>query len=214
MKSSLIRPALALALAASLAACGGSDKAEFTVAGSVTRLVYEGLVLSNGGVQLKVAPPTTTGAAVRFAFPDKLEYGDTYAVTVTTQPAHQTCVPSAMQGGLYANNADTAGRLASIDIAIDCEINEYTVGGTITGLTGAGLVLANGSTGGTYTASTPTTPPVTTPIAYELPPVKFGTTYGVTVTRQPAGQVCTVANPTGTMGDAKVQNANVTCVAA
>lgn len=214
MKSSLIRPALALALAASLAACGGSDKAEFTVAGSVTRLVYDGLVLTNAGVQLKVAPPTTTGAAVRFAFPDKLEYGDTYAVTVTTQPLHQTCEPSAPADGLYANNADTAGRLVSIDIAIDCKINEYTVGGTITGLTGAGLVLANGSTGGTYTAETPATPPSTTPIAYELPTVKFNTTYGVTVSKQPAGQVCTVANPTGTMGDAKVQNVNVTCVAA
>ncbi len=86
MKSSLIRPALALALAASLAACGGSDKAEFTVAGSVTGVVYDGLVLTNAGVPLKVAPPATAGAAVRFAFPDKLEYGDTYAVTVTANP--------------------------------------------------------------------------------------------------------------------------------
>ena len=214
MKSSLIRPALALALAASLAACGGSDKAEVIVAGSVTDLVYDGLVLSNAGVALKVAPPTTAGAAVRFAFPDKLEYGDTYDVRVLTHPAHQFCEPSAPPDGLYANNADTAGRLRTIDIAIACKISEYTVGGTITGLTGAGLVLANGSTGGTYTAATPATPPATTPIAYELPPVQFGKTYGVTVTRQPSGQVCTVANPTGTMGDAKVQNVNVTCVAA
>jgi hypothetical protein len=214
MKSSLIRPALALVLAASLAACGGSDKAEFTVAGSVTDLVYDGLVLSNAGVALKVAPPTTAGAAVRFAFPDKLEYGDTYAVTVTGNPAHQTCEPGVPPGGLYANNADTAGRLVTIDIAIACKINEYTVGGTITGLTGAGLVLANGSTGGTYTAATPATPPATTPITYALPLVKFGTTYGVTVTKQPAGQVCTVVNPTGTMGDAAVTNVNVTCVAA
>jgi hypothetical protein len=214
MKSSLIRPALALALAASLAACGGSDKAEFTVAGSVNGLIYDDLVLTNAGVPLKVAPPTTAGASVRFAFPDKLEYGDTYDVRVLTHPKHQFCEPSAPPDGLYANNADTAGRLRTIDIAIACKINEYTVGGTITGLTGAGLVLANGSTGGTYTAETPKNPPATTPIAYELPPVKFGTTYGVTVSKQPAGQVCTVANPTGTMGDAKVQNANVTCVAA
>lgn len=214
MKSSLIRPALALALAASLAACGGSDKAEFTVAGSVTGLVYDDLVLSNGGVPLKVAPPTTAGAAVRFAFQDKLEYGDTYDVQVTTQPAHQRCDPGVPAGGIYANNADTAGRLQTIDIAIACVINEYTVGGTITGLTGAGLVLANGSTGGTYTAETPATPPSTTPITYALPTVKFGTTYGITVTRQPAGQVCTIVNPTGTMGDANVTNVNVTCVAA
>lgn len=214
MKSSLIRPALALALAASLAACGGSDKAEFTVAGSVAKLAYDGLVLTNGGVQLKVAPPTTADAPVRFAFPDKLEYGDTYDVQVLTHPAHQFCEPVAPTDGLYANNADTAGRLRTIDITIACRINEYTVGGTITGLTGAGLVLANGSTGGTYTAETPATPPSTTPITYALPTVKFGTTYGVTVSKQPAGQVCTVVNPTGTMGDAAVTNVNVTCVAA
>jgi hypothetical protein len=214
MKSSLIRPALALALAASLAACGGSDKAEFTVAGSVTGIVYDGLVLTNAGVPLKVAPPATAGAAVRFAFPDKLEYGDTYNVQVDKHPDHQNCEPGVPEGGIYANNADTAGRLVTIDIAIACKINEYTVGGTITGLTGAGLVLANGSTGGTYTAATPATPPATTPITYALPLVPFGTTYGVTVSKQPAGQVCTVVNPTGTMGDAAVTNVNVTCVAA
>jgi hypothetical protein len=213
MKSSLIRPALALALAASLAACGGSDKAEFTVAGSVTGIVYDGLTLSNAGVPLKVAPPATAGAPVRFAFPDKLEYGDTYAVTVTANPAHQSCEPSVPDSGIYTNNADTAGRLVTIDIAIACRINTRPIGGTITGLTGAGLVLANGSTGGTYSAATPATPPSTTPISYELPEVQFGTTYGVTVSKQPAGQVCTVVNPTGTMGDERVTNINVTCVA-
>ena len=214
MKSSLIRPALALALAASLAACGGSDKAEFTVAGSVTGVVYDGLVLTNAGVPLKVAPPATAGAAVRFAFPDKLEYGDTYAVTVTANPAHQNCEPGVPEGGIYTNNADTAGRLVNIDIAIVCRINTRPIGGTITGLTGAGLVLANGSTGGSYSAATPATPPSTTPIVYELPEVQFDTTYGVTVSKQPVGQICTVANPTGTMRDDPITNINVTCVAA
>ncbi len=214
MKSSLIRPALALALAASLAACGGSDKAEFTVAGTVNGLVYDGLVLANGGAQLNVAPPTTTGAAVRFAFADKLEYGDTYNVTVLKDPAHQTCVPGVPVNGYYANNADTAGRLVTIDIVMDCTIKSYLVGGTINGLTGAGLVLANGSTGGTYTATAPAAGTAAAPIVYALPEVKFGVTYGVTVSVQPAGQVCTVVNPTGTMGDADVSNVNVTCVAA
>jgi len=213
MKSSLIRPALALALAASLAACGGSDKAEFTVAGSVTGLVYDGLVLRNAGVPLTVAPPTTAGAAVRFAFADKLEYGDTYDVTVGTQPAHQTCAPGVPEGAYYSNNADTAGRLVTIDIAISCAINAYAIGGTITGLTGAGLVLANGSTGGTYTATAPTAGTTAAPFVYQLPTVSYNTTYGVTISAQPAGQVCTIVNPTGTMGDAAVSNINVTCVA-
>jgi hypothetical protein len=214
MKSSLIRPALALALAASLAACGGSDKAEFTVAGTVTGLAYDGLVLTNGGVRLPVAPPTTAGGSARFAFPDTLEYGDTYDVTIDKQPAHQTCGPGIPNGGYYANNADTAGRLVSIDIAIACEIITLPVGGTITGLTGAGLVLANGSTGGTYTATAPTAGTTAAPFTYALANVAYNVTYGVTISAQPAGQVCTIVNPTGTMGDVAVTNVNVTCVPA
>jgi len=213
MKSFLIRPALALALAASLAACGGSDKAEFTVSGSVTKLVYENLVLTNNGVQINIAPPAKAGDPVPYAFAEKLEYGDTYNVTVARQPAHQTCVPVPPPGGYYVNNADTAGRLVLIDINFDCTIDTHLIGGTITGLTASGLVLANGSTGGTYAATAPTAG-TTTPIVYALAPVAYGTTYGVTVSAQPTGQVCTVVNPTGTMQDADVSNINVTCVAA
>ena len=211
MKSFLIRPALALALAAGLAGCGGSDKAEFTVGGTVYTLLYPGLQLKTNGAVIDVAPPAKAGDTVTYAFPNKLEYGDEYNVQIERNPQHQSCQ---LTNPNYATNADTAGRLAEINVQYVCSINQFSIGGTITGLTADGLVLANGSTGGTYTAATPATPPATTPITYALPLVKFGTTYGVTVTRQPAGQVCTVVNPTGTMGDAAVTNVNVTCVAA
>lgn len=205
-----IRSAAPLALVVSLAACGGLDKAEFTVAGTVTGLVYDGLILSNGGARLEVAPPAMAGNVAKFAFPDKLEYGDAYDVRVAQSPAHQTCAPVIPEGGTRLNNADTAGRLERIDVAIGCEVNRFSIGGTITGLTGAGLVLINGSTGGAY-AAVPSSP--TAPIVYEMPAaVAYNVTYGVTISAQPIGQVCTVINPVGTMQDAKIANIDVTCV--
>lgn len=203
MKSFLIRPALALALAAGLAACGGSDKAEFTVAGTVSNLSYEGLQLTNnGGDTITITPPAKAGDVVNFTFPSKLEYGDTYNVQVSKDPAHQTCGVNSS----YPVNADTAGRLAAINIPIACTINTFAIGGTITGLTATGLVLANGSTGGTVAPAKDATS-----YAFSLP-VAYGQTYGVTVLTQPEGLTCSVSNPTGTMGDAAVANINVACV--
>jgi len=211
MKSNLIRPAGALVLALALASCGGGDDDKFTVQGSVEGLQYGGLVLqNNGGKDLAVNPPAT-GTSVSFAFPDKIEYGDVYNVTIKTPPAHQTCGASNLAP---ASLSDTAGRLAAIDVRIVCDLNAKPVGGTITGLTkdNTGLVLANGSNTGTYT---PTLEAITAdkPFLYSLPvQVQYGVTYSVTVITQPVGRFCTVANAAGTMGDAEITNVNVTCV--
>lgn len=212
MKSSLIRPALALALAAGLAGCGGSDKAEFTVKGTITGIVYEGAVLSTNGMDLAITPPATPGGTVSFAFPNKLEYGDVYNVQFTKTPNNQSRCGTPTN--VIPNYTDTAGRLAEINITLQCAVDEYTVGGTVTGLTGSGLTVANGSTGNNGAIALPTTP-TTEPIPYTLPvAVPYGTSYSVAVITQPAGQVCTVANATGEMRAANVSNVNITCVAA
>ena len=201
MKSFLIRPALALALAAALAGCGGSDKAEFTVAGSVYNLVYPGLKLATNGMEISVAPGAKPEDPVTYSFPNKLEYGDEYNVQITAWPEHQTCSLASN----YPTNADTAGRLAEINVQYTCAINTRTIGGTVSGLTVDGLVLANGSTGGTVTLAKDVTS-----YAFGLP-VAYNQTYGVTVLTQPAGLTCSVANPTGTMGDDNVTNINIAC---
>ena len=206
MKSFLIRPAVALALAAALSACGGSDKAEFTVKGTVTGVVYPGGVLTTNGMTVALTPPATPGGTISFEFPNTLEYGDVYDVQFTSYPANQTCGPDSNQ---IQNNNDTAGRLASIDITLACVLNSYALGGTITGLTADGLVIANGSNTGTLTVGKPTD---TTPFTYTMPNVNYGVTYSITVVQQPTGQTCTVANGTGTMAAANVTNANITCV--
>ena len=81
-----------------------------------------------------------------------------------------------------------------------------TVGGKVIGLTTDGLVLTNGTTGGTIAVVKGAT-------VFVLPVnVSFGQSYGVTILKQPTGQTCTVVNGVGEMGDAKVENIEVTCV--
>jgi sugar lactone lactonase YvrE len=81
----------------------------------------------------------------------------------------------------------------------------FTIGGSVSGLVGSGLVLQDnladnlsiGSNGSFTFAGTFTT----------------GTPYSVTVLSSPAGQSCTVTNGTGTVGSANVTNIQVNCVA-
>ena len=87
-------------------------------------------------------------------------------------------------------------------------LNQFLVGGTISGLTADGLVLTNGTTGGTFPAASGTTS-----FTFAAP-VVYGTTYGVTVLTQPTGLFCSVTNGAGTMGDAGVTNIAVNCVPA
>lgn len=204
MKSTSMRPVLALALALSLSACGGG-KATFAIAGTVTGLRFPGLVLTTNGQDVAVSPGTVTGTIIpdaTFQFPKQLEYGDQYDVSIKAYPAHQVCSITPQ----YAK--DTAGRLASINIPVACALGQHNIGGTIAGLTVDGLVLTNGSDGGTITAAKDAT---TFTFAGQ---VVYGVTYGVTVLTQPTGLVCSVANGTGTMADADVSTIAVTCVPA
>ncbi|KFI06116.1 hypothetical protein [Massilia sp. BSC265] len=212
MKFSLIRPASMLAMALVLASCGGGDDDDFTVAGSVEGIVYPGLVLTMNGADINVAPPAKAGEAVSFAFPNKLEYGDTYEVRVKTDPQHQNC---AVHREAPLSYSGTAGQLAVINARFQCFIDEHDIGGTVTGLTkdNTGLVLANGSTTGTtliVPAETNTTG-AAFPYAMTVP-VQYGQTYGVTIVTQPKDAVCTVQNPTGVMGDNDITNININCV--
>jgi hypothetical protein len=80
----------------------------------------------------------------------------------------------------------------------------YTVGGTVSGLAGNGLVLLNNSgdalnvktSSGSFTFATA---------------IANGKTYDVTVQTQPSGQTCTLANASGTMGASMVTNVGVSC---
>jgi hypothetical protein len=192
MTPNFTRAALALALALGLAGCGG--KATFPVSGSITGLSNDGLVLSTNGMDLTVDKAATT-----FSFANTLSYGDVYAVIAKSQPAHQVCQ--------VFNGSDTAGRTAAIHITVACALNQFTIGGTISGLSSDGLVLSNGSIGGTASAVSGAT-------SFTFAsPVAFGVSYGVSVLTQPKDATCSVTqNGTGVMGDAAVTNIAVSCI--
>ena len=191
MHSSNLHTIAALLVALGLSACGG--KASFDVSGNINRLDYTGLVLANGADT--VAPAV---GATSFTFPNRVDYGTSYNVTIKTQPQHMTCA--------VANATGSAGHTASIVVAVSCTINAYTISGTVQGLTGAGLELANGSDPVTaLPAAGATTFAFTNK-------VEFGKPYGVGVLTQPSGQTCSVsANGTGAMGDANVADIAVSC---
>ena len=80
----------------------------------------------------------------------------------------------------------------------------YSVGGTVSGLTGIGLALQNNGAD-------------TLPVAADGPftfLTELGdtTAYAVTVSTQPTGQTCTVTNGSGTIAAADVTDVDVACV--
>lgn len=82
----------------------------------------------------------------------------------------------------------------------------YTVGGTISGLHGTGLVLVNSGGSNLSVASNSTSFTFATALA-------SGDPYNVTVMTQPSGpsQTCTVANGSGAVAGSSITNVRVTC---
>jgi 6-phosphogluconolactonase (cycloisomerase 2 family) len=190
--------AIAMLTGIFVVACGGSDSVTktptYSIGGTVSGLVGTGLVLQdNGSGNLAVS------ASGPFTFATSLTNGSSYAVTVSTQPTSpaQTCVVTSGSGTVTGANVSS--------VAVACSTNGYTIGGTVSGLVGTGLVLQdNGgndlpvSAAGAFTFSNT--------VGSSLP-------YAVTVKTQPINpiQSCTVANGTGTVVAANISNVAVTC---
>jgi hypothetical protein len=161
----------------------------YNLGGTISGLTASGLVLSNGADKLSVAANATS-----FTFANKVAYTSAYAVGVATQPTGMTCSVSNGTGTMPAADVTT--------VMVTCSPQAYSVGGTVNGLTQAGLVLANGgdlltvSANGNFTMHQS---------------VAFGSGYDVIVHTQPTGQTCTVTNGSGTMGAGPVNNVVVNC---
>lgn len=203
MKVSTLRAAAALALALVLAACGG--KATFDVSGVISPLgplTNSGLVLANGSDTLSVPVNST-----QFTFAHRVSYGDDYNVTVQNPPDHMTCQ-------VY-NGSGSAGHTSSILVTVQCTQDSALLSGVVTGLkmaadgTAKTVTLING-TGNTVTVSANSDP--TFRVNFSMGNVYYGSSFGVTVLKQPADQVCTVSNGTGVMYDKPISNVLVTCI--
>jgi len=166
----------------------------YSVGGTVSGLTGSGLVLQNNA-----ADDLPVAADGPFTFVTELADAATYAVTVSTQPSGQTCSVSNGNGTITAANVT--------DVAVTCVddvVPTYTVGGTVSGLTGTGLVLQNNAADDL-------------PVAADGPftfvtELADAASYAVTVSSQPTGQTCGVTNGSGQIAAANVTNVAVTCV--
>ena len=95
------------------------------------------------------------------------------------------------------------GARTAVNTQISTAANIYSIGGSISGLSASGLILANG----TNTAS-----PSSGATSFTFSTQKAtSSTYAVTVQANPTGQTCTVSNASGTVASQSISNIAVTC---
>ncbi|MRW86911.1 hypothetical protein GJ698_22850 [Pseudoduganella sp. FT26W] len=191
MKSSYLRAVTALLCAVILSACGGNN-GSLALSGTIgyvpTSASLTGLVLVNNGNGEKI---TIEAGATSFIFTKLLAVDEKFDVQVATQPAGADCKAISATA-----NTGTASVYTVYYLGFTCTANPYVLGGTVKGLTGTGLVLANGAD------TTAVLPNGGADVKFTFPTkVANNAQYGVSILTQPAGQTCTVdsaLNP-GTM---------------
>ncbi len=181
-----------IALLCAVAACGGRSTAnKYTVSVVVSGLLSNGslTLVNNGSDSLTVA----ANGSVTFA--KQTSSGGQYAVTVASQPAGETCQLSNGTGSITNSN---------VTVLVNCTANAYSIGGSVTGLRGSGLVVGSGSdrvsvnaNGGFKFATT----------------IASGSAYDISIITQPANptQTCTIVNGTGTVSAGNVIDVGVAC---
>jgi hypothetical protein len=172
----------------------GPTGGPFTIGGVVSGLTSgsTGLVVQdNAGDNL------TISGNGPFTFKTAIVNGKAYDVSISTPPTSpsQTCT--------VANPAGTATANVT-NVQITCSTGTLSIGGTVVGLLGIGLVLQNN---GGDDLSIVTSNPFTFKTA-----VAIGSTYLVTVRTQPTSptQTCTVTSGTGT-ANTNIGNIQITC---
>jgi hypothetical protein len=132
-----------------------------------------------------------------FVFPNNISAGGSYSVTVGTQPLGQTCTVSNGVGSNVQSNIS--------NIAVSCITNQYTVGGTLTGLaSGQAVTLLNNgansltvSNNGNFIFSNS---------------IVSGGSYSVAIGSQPSGQICNARNASGSNVQSNTTNISISCI--
>jgi hypothetical protein len=164
---------------------------EFTIGGTIRNLQGSGLVLANnGGDRIS---PTADGP---FTFPTALLVGSTYNVTLAELPN------SPRQFCQIRNGAGTVPEANVTNIEVSCFTVGFGVGGTVSGLESPGLELQGNGEKLAIAANGKFMLPSSLP---------EGSPYDVTIANQPANQVCTVTNGSGTVENADAAGVTVTC---
>jgi hypothetical protein len=167
-----------------------SCASQYAISGAVSGLTAGSVSIAQGGETL------TLSANGAFNFVNRVASGATYAVSVTSSPAGQTCT--------LTNGAGTIAAANVTNVQVSCAATTYSVGGNVAGLSGSAQLQINGGA----------TVAVAANGAFAFPSaLATGATYTVTVSTQPSAQTCTVSNGTGTMAAANVTNVQVNCAA-
>jgi hypothetical protein len=171
-----------------------------TIGGMVSGLVANSSVIlqDNGGDSLTI---TGNGA---FTFKTPVTGADIYAVTVNTQPTgpNQICSVTGGSGTASANVTS---------VMVNCVLS-FSIGGTVTGVVGTGLILQNSSDSEQLMISAANGNQAFT--FKNLVPT--GTAYTVTVFAEPTGptQACVVSAGTGSgTATSNVTSVAITCPA-
>ena len=168
----------------------------YRVSGSVTGLVEGTQVV----LQLNGGDDLTVSADGNFEFSNQLLDGDDYAVTVLSQPTapNQVCTETAAKGMIRGANV--------IDVAVNCELQTYPVGGTLSALPrGDKVVLQlNGDAELTLDADGPFAFPGS---------LEDGSSYAVAISTQPErpNWECQISNATGAVSGDVVNDVTVQC---
>jgi len=167
----------------------------FTIGGSVTGLAggQQVTLYDNGG------DPATVTTNSAFTFATAVAYGGSYAVTVNTDPTGQTCTVSGGSGGPVTANVAS--------VSVTCSTTTFTIGGTVSGLTGGQQVTLDNNGGNATTVTTNGT------FTFSTPVVK-NSNYAVTVGTQPNTENCTITGGSGVNVTANVTGVTVSCAAA
>ena len=164
----------------------------YSVSGNVAGLTGSGLVLNNNGTVVSLAGNS---------FALTLTSGTKYNIGVTTQPSNPAQVCSVNNGSGTVTSANIS------NISVTCSTSSFSVGGSVSGLAAGSSVILQNNSGDNLTVSSNS--------AFTfLAPVASGAKYSVSVLTQPGSpsQTCTVANGTGSIGNAAVTNVAITCV--
>jgi alpha-tubulin suppressor-like RCC1 family protein len=163
----------------------------YTIGGTVSGLAGTGLVLQdNSGDNLAVSKNGS------FTFPTAIPSGSSFSVTAYAQPSGptQSC---AVTGGGGTAIANITG------ILVNCTTTTFMIGGTISGLTGSGLILQDNGGNSLPVSANASSFTFSSQVA-------SGQSYAVTVLAQPSPS-CAITNGSGAVGNSSISNITIAC---
>lgn len=139
---------------------------------------------------------TLDDSQTSYVYGQALTAGTAYSVGVLSAPAALDCVLSGptSSGGINAN----------VTIGVNCAEQFFSVGGTASGLSGAGLQLLDSVSGQVLNISADG--------GFAFLPLLNGSAYAISVSAQPTGQTCALSGSTsGALAGADVTDLSVSC---